>query len=73
MMAIILIEEVLMGLDVVKTSLDHAVMVLEELVEDLAPHLQAPLKEVLETTLLSPLQSRAAALKTLLDELAATV
>jgi hypothetical protein len=55
MMAIILIEEVLMGLDVVKTSLDHAVMVLEELVEDLAPHLQTPLKEVLETTLLSPL------------------
>jgi hypothetical protein len=72
-MAIILMEEVVMGLDVVKTSLDHAVTVLADLVDELPPHLEAPLKEVLETTLLSPLQSRAAALQTLLDQLAATL
>jgi len=72
-MAIILMEEVVMGLDVVKTSLDHAVMVLEDLVDELPPHLEAPLKEALETTLLNPLQSRASALQTLLEELAATL
>jgi hypothetical protein len=72
-MAIILMEEVVMGLGVVKTSLDQAVTVLADLVDELPPHLEAPLKEVLETTLLSPLQSRAAALQTLLDQLAATL
>jgi hypothetical protein len=72
-MAITLMEEVVMGLDVVKTSLDHAVMVLADLVDELPPHLETPLRKVLETTLLSPLQARAAALQTLLDQLAATL
>lgn len=37
-LAIMLMEEVVVGLDVVKTSLDHAVMVFEDLLDDLAPH-----------------------------------
>ena len=36
-MAIILMEEVLMGLDEVKASLDQAMIVLDVLVEDLSP------------------------------------
>jgi hypothetical protein len=41
--------------------------------EDLRPDVGDNLKEVLETTLLHPLQSRMMVLETLLDELAATV
>jgi len=68
-MAILLMEELMVGLDDVKTSLDHAVMILEDLTGDLAPHLEVPLKAVLETTLLYPLQSRSDAIAALLDEL----
>ena len=71
-MAIILIEEVMMGLGEVKSSLEHAVMVLEDLTGDLAPHLETPLKAVLETTLLQPLQFHTAALGTLLERLETT-
>ena len=69
-MAIILMEEVLMGLDEVKVSLDHAVMVIEDLTADLAPDLGENLKDVLDTTLLRPLQSRVAVLDELLNDLA---
>ena len=72
-MAIVLVEEVLMGLDEVKLSLDQAVAVLEDMTEDIRPDVGDHLKDVLETTLLRPLQSRVTVLETLLDDLAATV
>jgi hypothetical protein len=70
-MAIILIEEVLMGLDDVRDSLAQAVTVLEGLVEDIPPTLGENLQEVLEQTLLLPLQARVTVLDKLLDEVAA--
>ena len=70
-MAIILIEEVLMGLDDVRDSLAQAVTVLEGLVEDIPPTLGANLQKELEQTLLVPLQSRITILDKLLDEVAA--
>jgi hypothetical protein len=69
-MAIVLIEEVLMGLDDVRDSLAQAVTVLEGLVEDIPPTLGDNLQEVLERTLLVPLQSRVTVLDKLLDEVA---
>jgi hypothetical protein len=72
-MAIVLVEEVLMGLDEVKLSLDQAVTVLEDMTEDIHPDLRDHLKESLEMELLRPLQSRVAVIETLLEELATTV
>jgi hypothetical protein len=69
-MAIVLIEEVLMGLDDVRDSLGQAVTVLEALVEDVPSTMGENLKEVMEQTLLIPLQSRVAVLDKLLDEVA---
>jgi hypothetical protein len=69
-MAIVLIEEVLMGLDDVKDSLAQAVTTLEVLVEDMPPTMGENLREVLEQTLLVPLQSHIAKLDRLLDEVA---
>jgi hypothetical protein len=57
-MAIILIEEVLMGLDDVKASLEQAMTVLDVLVDDLSPALGEELRTVLEHTLRQPLQGR---------------
>jgi hypothetical protein len=57
-MAIILIEEVLMGLDEVKTALEQAVSVLDALVDDLSPTLGEGLRTELEHTLRQPLQDR---------------
>lgn len=70
-MAIVLIEEVLMGLDDVRDSLGQAVTLLEGLVEDMPPTMGDNLKEVLEHTLLIPLQSRVTTLDKLLEEVAA--
>ena len=70
-MAIVLIEEVLMGLDDVRDSLGRAVTVLEALVEDVPSTMGENLKEVLEQALLVPLQSRVAVLDKLLEEVAA--
>ena len=50
-MAIILIEEVLMGLDEVKVSLEQALTTLDVLVEDLSPTLGETLRTELEQTL----------------------
>ena len=50
-MAIILIEEVLMGLDEVKASLEQALTTLDVLVEDLSPTLGEALRTELEQTL----------------------
>ena len=72
-MAIILVEEVLMGLDEVMLSLEQAVAVLEDMTEDIRPDVVDNLQEVLETTLLHPLQSRVAIKDTLMEELADTV
>ena len=65
-MAIVLMEEVLMGLDEVKGALDQAVMTLEDIVEDISPDLGEDLQEMLGASFLDPLQSRRDALDTLL-------
>jgi hypothetical protein len=70
-MAIVLIEEVLMGLDDVRDSLGRAVTVLEALVEDVPSTMGENLKEVLEQALLVPVQSRVVVLDKLLEEVAA--
>ena len=70
-MAIILLEEVVMGLDDVRDSLAQAVTVLEGLVEDIHPDLGESLREMLEQTLLVPLQSHVTVLDKILDEVAA--
>jgi hypothetical protein len=72
-MAIILIEEVLVGLDEVKAALEQSVLTLESLTEDIRPDLGHNLKEVLARELLHPLQSRLAALETLLEEVASSL
>ena len=69
-MAIVLIEEVLMGLDDVRDALGQAVTVLEALVEDVPSTMGENLKEVLEQALLVPLQSRVVVLDKLLEEVA---
>lgn len=71
-MALVLIEEVLMGMEEAKDALGQAVMTLEMLVEDLHPGLGNDLKTVLEQGFLHPLQARATAMERLLDEVAAT-
>src|SRR5215468_5733398 len=62
-MAIILIEEVLMGLDDVKASLEQAMAVLDVLVDDLSPALGEGLRAALEHTLRQPLRGRLEALE----------
>lgn len=68
-MAIILIEEVLMGLDEVKASLEQALTTLEVLVEDLSPTLGEALRTELDQTLRQPVQERLV----VLEHLQATV
>ncbi len=70
-MAIVLIEEVLMGLDDVRDSLAQAVTVLEGLVEDIHPMLGEHLREELEQSLLIPLQGRVTVVDKLLEDVAA--
>lgn len=69
-MAIVLMEEIVMGLDEVKGSLDQAVMTLEDIIEDMSPNLGHDLQIMLETSILDPLQSRRDALDTLILRLA---
>ncbi len=71
-MAIVLLEEVLMGLEEAKTSLDQAVLTLADMTEDLHPDLQSSVnvKNILEQDFVQPLQRRAAQLEHLLEELA---
>ena len=68
-MAIVLMEEVLMGLDEVKGALDQAVTTLEDIIEDMSPDLGEELQELLETSFLDPLLSRRDALDVLLIRL----
>jgi hypothetical protein len=73
-MAIILIEEVCMGLDDVKTSLEQAMTILDVLVDDLSPALGEGVRTALEHTLRQPLRDRLEALEHLqatVDALAA--
>ena len=71
-MAIILLEEVLIGLEEAKTSLDQALLTLTDMIEDLHPDLQSNmnLRHILEQDFVQPLQHRAAQLERLLEELA---
>jgi hypothetical protein len=69
-MAIVVIEEVLMGLEDTKSSLEQAMTTLEWLVEDLRPEMGNHLRAALEKRLLYPLQSQVALLDTLLEEVA---
>jgi hypothetical protein len=62
-MAIILIEEVLIGLDEVKASLEQALTILDVLVDELSPELGEALRAELEHALRQPLQGRLAALE----------
>jgi hypothetical protein len=68
-MAIILSEEVLMGLDDVKASFEQAMTVLDVLVDGLSPALGEGLRTALEHTLRQPLQGRLE----ILEHLQATV
>ena len=72
-MALVLIEEVLMGLEVAKDSLEQAVITLADMTADLHPDLSHHLKDVLEQDFLRPLQSRAERLDALLDEISTFV
>ena len=69
-MAIILIEEVLMGLEEVKGSLEQAVLTLESITEDMRPEMGNNLKGLLEQRLLHPLQSSMDTLDVLLEDVA---
>lgn len=69
-MAIVLLEEVLMGLEEAKTSLEQAVLTLSDMTEDLHPDLEVNVKDILEQDFVQPLQHRASQLEHLLEELA---
>jgi len=71
-MAIVLIEEVLVGLDDVKSTLGQAAVTLENIIEDMLPDLMPGLQEDLERDFLHPLQARMSALETLLDQIPRT-
>lgn len=69
-MALVLIEEIFMGLEDAKHSLDEAVTTLDMLTDDLHPDFAVDLKPVLEQEFLRPLHARALALEQLLADLA---
>jgi hypothetical protein len=68
-MAIVVIEEMLGGLDEVKEALDRAITVLTDLVEECDPGMVPHLPEVLDRTLLQPLTAHSAAVEHLLATL----
>ena len=69
-MALVVIEEVLLGLEEAKDALEQAVTTLAELAEELPPDLRSPWKDVLEADLLWPLEQRATLLASVLDRIA---
>ena len=69
-MAIILMEEVLMGLDETKDALGQAVFTLENLIDDLSPDLRDGLHDIFVRELLHPLQSRCGVIGRMLVALA---
>jgi len=68
-MAIVLIEEVIVGLDEVKASLEQAMLVLDDIIEDMHPDLGSDLRDSLVIWLQDPLHSRLDLLQDLLEEL----
>src|SRR5262249_57334832 len=62
-MDIVILEEMLGGLDEVKEALDQAITVLTDLVEECDPALVPHLPEVLDRTLLQPLTAHRAAVE----------
>ena len=71
-MAIVLIEEVMVGLDEIKASLEQAITILTDIIEEMHPDLETRFTPVLETSLRHPLQSQVRLLERLLEELAAS-
>jgi len=69
-MALVVIEEMLGGLDEVKEALDRAITVLTDLVEECDPAMVPHLPDVLDRTLLQPLTAHSAAVEHLLARLA---
>ena len=69
-MAIVLIEEILVGLDEVKGSLEQAVTTLASVIDDIHPELVPHLQARMERTLLQPLAAHVAALEELLATMA---
>ena len=69
-MAVILIEEVLCGMDEAKRLLEQTILTLAEVVEEMAPVVGPKLQEVCARTLLAPLEACLAEFETLMDEMA---
>ena len=69
-MAIVVLEEMLSGLDEVKEALDRAITVLTDLVEECDPAMVPHLPDMLDRTLLQPLTTHSAAVEHLLAMLA---
>lgn len=72
-MALVLIEEVLVGLEEAKDALDKAVATLADMTEDLHPNISRNLQDVLVQDFLRPLQYRAEMLYHLMDNIATQV
>jgi len=64
-MAIVVVEEMLAGLDEVKMAVDQAITILTDLIEDTDPAMVPHLPEVLEQAFLRPLTAQSAALEQL--------
>ena len=71
-MAIVLVEEVVLGLDDVKETLPQAVTTLQALLEELPPAFGTSLPTALDRELLRPLQSRLACVERLQKALTTT-
>lgn len=69
-MALVLIEEVLVGLEEAKDALDKAIAILADLTEDLHPDLAHTLQSVLTQDFLQPLQYRTDMLAYLMNDIA---
>ena len=69
-MALVLIEEVLMGLEEAKDALEQAVATLSDITDDLHPDLGHDLPGVISQDFLKPLQYHAHMMDTLLEKLA---
>jgi len=72
-MALVLIEEVLVGLEEAKDTLDKAVAILADLTEDLHPTLAHTLQNILMRDFLHPLQYRTDMLGKLMHDIATEV
>ena len=69
-MAIVLIEEVLVGLEEAKDALEHAVAILTDMTEDLHPDLACQLQHLLEQKFLQPLQDQTDILDNMINDIA---